>query len=178
MIASAVRLRRLFFGLWPDEATRGALHQATRTVVRRSGGKPVPPDNYHLTLAFLGNVADERFEAIVDAATGVAVDPLHLTLDRLGYFPAPQVLWIGPAAVPESLPALAADLWRRMATAAGLQPDGRSFHPHVSLARKVALPPGLSPPDPVAWPVAGFSLIESDTAPAGARYRVVARFPA
>lgn len=176
MIASAIRLRRLFFGLWPDDATRDALRRATRPVVRHCGGKTVPPDTFHLTLAFLGNVPDERFEAIVAAAAGIAVEPLALTLERLGYFPAPQVLWIGPAEMPRSLQRLTADIWRSLA-AAGLQPDVRPFHPHVTLARKVQSPPELPVTRPVAWRVPGFSLIESDADPEGARYRVVASFP-
>ena len=101
MIASAVRLRRLFFALWPDEATREALRRATRTVLRHCGGKPVRPENFHITLAFLGNVPDEQLDAVLGAASGISLEPLTLTLDRFGYFPVPQVLWLGPAQTPD-----------------------------------------------------------------------------
>jgi 2'-5' RNA ligase len=175
--AAAVRVRRLFFGLWPDAATREALRRATRALVRDCGGRPVPPENYHLTLAFLGNVADEHVDAIVNAGRGLSLAPLTLTLDQFGYFPAPQVLWIGPVEAPEPLRQLAVDIWLAL-DAAGVPPEARLFHPHVSLARKVPAPPDLSPPRPVAWPVSGFALMESDTDPDGARYRVVASFPA
>jgi 2'-5' RNA ligase len=175
--ASAVRLRRLFFALWPDETTREALRRATRAVVRHCGGKPVPPHNYHLTLAFLGNVPEEQFEAVCGAARGVSFEPVTLTLDQIGHFPAPQVLWIAPSRVPEPLPQLAADLARAMTTA-GAPPDIRAFHPHLTLARKVQSPPeSLRPGRTVEWWVEGFALADSVTHPNGARYRVVAEFP-
>jgi 2'-5' RNA ligase len=173
--AAAVRLRRLFFALWPDEATREALRRTTRATVRHSGGKPVPAENYHITLAFLGNVADEHFDAIVSAARQVPVEPVTLTLDRYGYFPAPQVLWIGAAETPEPLRRLSADVWGAIAKA-GLAAVPRPLHAHLTLARKVAAEPELTPPRPVAWRVAGFVLVESDTDPDGARYRVLERF--
>ena len=180
MIASAVHLRRLFFALWPDEATRESLRRATRAAVRHCGGKPVAPGQYHITLAFLGNVPDEHFDALVGAAARVSVEPMTLTLLRFGYFPAPQVLWIGPAETPERLRTLNRDLWAAMARAglrAGLTPDPKPLHAHVTLARKVGVEHELSPPRPVAWHVDGFALVESDTDPEGATYKVVASFP-
>src|SRR5690606_7943609 len=47
-------LRRIFFALWPDDATRGAIERACRQAVRRSGGRPTAKRNLHLTVAFLG----------------------------------------------------------------------------------------------------------------------------
>jgi 2'-5' RNA ligase len=177
MSASAVRLRRLFFALWPDDATREALRHATRHVIRHCGGKPVRPESFHVTLAFLGNVPDEQFDAVAGAAGAVSFEPLTLTLDRLGYFPAPQVLWLGPSQTPGGLRALGRDLCAAV-VAAGVTPDPKPFHPHLTLARKVRTEPELSPPKPVAWAVGGFVLVESDTDPEGARYKVVATFPA
>ncbi len=168
---------RLFFALWPDDATREAVRHATRTIVRHCGGKPVPPENYHATLAFLGTVPEERFGAIVAAAGRLAVEPLTLTLERLGWFAAAQVLWLGPLETPEALRRLNREIWTAVAQA-GITPDPKPFHVHLTLARKVRLQPELPPRRPIAWPVAGFSLVESDTDPTGARYREVAKFPA
>jgi 2'-5' RNA ligase len=176
MTAAAVRLRRLFFALWPADATREALRRETRTVVRHCGGKPVTPANYHLTLAFLGNVPDERLPAIMAAARALEVPAFDLTLDRYGTFEAAQVLWIGPAEAPAPLRLLAGEIGHLMAEVAELPTDLRPFHPHVTLARKVRNPPELKPPRPVTWPVDGFALVESETDPAGARYQVIATF--
>jgi 2'-5' RNA ligase len=177
MTAAAVRLRRLFFALWPDDATRDALRRATRSAVRHCGGKPVAPGNYHVTLAFLGNVPDERCDAVIAAVRALSLAPLTLTLDRLGYFEAAQVLWFGPSQPPELLHRFVAELSRGL-RGLGLAPDPRAFHPHLTLARKVHSPPELRAPRAVEWPVAGFCLVESETDPGGARYRVVAQFHA
>jgi 2'-5' RNA ligase len=174
--AAAVHIRRLFFALWPDDATREALRRSTRDVMRHCGGKPVRLERYHITLAFLGNVPDEQFDAVVGAAGGVTLEPVTLTLDRYGYFPAAQVLWLGPAQTPHGLRALSRDLRAAMA-GAGVSADTKPFNAHLTLARKVRNEPDLAPPRPVAWPVGGFVLVESDTDPEGARYQVVASFP-
>lgn len=177
MNASAVRLRRLFFGLWPDPATRDALRRATRALVRHCGGKPVPAENFHLTMAFLGDVPDEQVEGIRSAAAGCRLEPLTLCLERIGHFSVPQVLWIGPSETPEPLVRLASDLWRALAPV-GLRPQARPFHAHITLARKVVEIPEMTAVRPVQWPVTGFSLLESQTTATGVRYRSVAEFPA
>lgn len=178
MSASAVRLRRLFFGIWPDEATRTALRRSTRALVRHCGGRPVSPENFHITLVFLGSVPDERCAVVSAAAARLRLEPFTLTLDRVGYFAVPQVLWIGPSEDPAPLRAFVARLIRELADA-GAAPDlVRPFQPHVTLARKVAEPPELHRVRPVAWPVTGFVLLESETRPSGVRYRPVAEFPA
>ena len=47
---------RVFFALWPDDATRAAISRATRDAVRASGGRPIAKDRLHLTVAFLGEL--------------------------------------------------------------------------------------------------------------------------
>lgn len=175
MTAADGRPRRLFFALWPDDATRDRLRHSIRSIARHSGGQPVPTRNLHVTLAFLGNVPAERFDAVVQAANGARLEPLTLALDRFGYFPAPRVLWIGPAETPESLRGLVRDLWSALARV-GLSPDFKPFHAHMTIARKVQTPPELSSPSPVHWLIEGFALVESETDPHGSRYQVVATF--
>lgn len=178
MSAAAVHLRRLFFALWPDEATRKALHRETRAMVRHCGGKPAPVEGLHLTLLFMGNVPDERLEAVTGAARALSCPRFDLTLDRYGWFDAAQVLWIGCGEPPEPLRQLAGELGHLMTEIVGLHAGLRVFHPHVTLARKVRNPPDFKPPRPVSWPVEGFALLESVTAPEGARYQLLTEFPA
>lgn len=170
--------RRLFFALWPDDGLRIELHRVARKAVRLCRGQPVPARNYHLTLAFLGNVAAALFEPIVAAARDVPLPPLVLELDRFGWFPGPQVFWLGPAETPVALAEHAAALWDRM-TALGVARDPRTvpsrLNVHLTLCRQVQRLPELPPPEPVTWRAADFVLVESVTDPAGARYEVVAR---
>jgi len=167
--------RRLFFALWPDATTRAALTQGTRKAVRRSGGRPVPPYNYHITLAFLGNQPEALFDDIVCAGSNVAAAPVELTLDRFGYFPKPRVFWIGSTERPPEPGRLAGELWDRMEEL-GLRRDQRPFQAHVTLARKVAALPEVPPPNPLIWRASSFALIESVTEPQGAVYTAAHEF--
>ena len=180
MTEAAAVTRRLFFALWPDEPTRRAIRKVAHAAVRRAGGRPVPAGNYHITLAFLGSQPAALLEDIVGAGRGVSAQvagfPLELQLDRFGYWPRARVFWLAPSQCPETLASLALSLWSGM-EACGLARDNRVLRPHVTLCRKVQRAPDLAPPRPVRWRAMDFVLAESVTAPAGAEYTVVARFP-
>lgn len=165
---------RLFFALWPGEAVRDAV--AARLPAMPKPAKPVSRDNWHVTLAFLGETAPEQRLAFEKAAESVASRPFELTLNRLGYFHRPKVLWLGAGTVPEVLAALHADLDASLAEV-GFEPDKRPFTAHLTLARKMPPPGDLPAVSPIAWPVADFCLVRSELDRRGARYAVVRRFP-
>ena len=173
----AARTRRLFFAVWPDEDTRAALRHATRKAVRASGGRPVPPANFHITLAFLGNQPAALFDDIADAAAHVSAPETELMLNRFGYFPKARVFWFGPTSLPEKLSTLASDLWDRLEPL-GIAREQRPLRPHVTLARKVAKPPEVQSPRPLKWLVSGFALIESVTDERGSVYTVAREYRA
>jgi len=197
MSAPAERTRRLFFAFWPDAATREAMHHAARKAVRHSGGRPVPASNLHVTLAFLGSVAEslrpevERIGATVAAeglyrdagaspgATGPgeeAAGPLALAFDGVAFWPKPQVLVAVCSQPRPEATALAARLWAALRPLP-ITPDLRPYKPHVTLARKVRKPAPDLALRPVAWPVTALTLVESVTDPAGARYEPLASWP-
>jgi 2'-5' RNA ligase len=168
---------RLFFALWPDSAVRAVLQASCQAVTVSCGGRPVPSRNYHLTLAFLGQVDSADLAGIRAAAAQVHMPALTLVLDRVGYFPGPRILWVGPTEVPPALTGLVADLWQALASV-GLRPPARAFNPHLSLCRNSPAPPAQIAVPPVRWRVRGFALIRSVTASAGAEYSVDQCFPA
>jgi 2'-5' RNA ligase len=51
---------RAFFALWPDATVRAALAPLVRDIARKVHGRPTAVESIHLTLAFLGEVAEER----------------------------------------------------------------------------------------------------------------------
>lgn len=174
--AASSGTRRLFFALWPDEATREALASACRKAIRGSGGRPVATGNLHVTVAFLGSVPADRLPAVAEAAAGLDCGPFELEFDRLAHWPRPQVLVALCAVPPPAATALAAALWKRLGPL-GIPPDLRPYEPHATLARKVRRPRhGLSM-RPVRWPVTGLVLVESVTDPAGVHYQVLERWP-
>jgi len=96
----------------------------------------VPAHQYHLTLRFLKDIEDSVFEDIQHILSDVRSESFHLDLKSVGHFPLrgnPEVLWVGVASN-ESLSRLNRKLESGLKRA-GIEPDGRKFHPHVTLAR-------------------------------------------
>ena len=172
------RSQRLFFALWPDEASRRALAAATARAVRRSGGRPVPAANLHVTLAFLGSVPQSQLPQLQRLAREQASAhppsdvPLSLTFEQLAHWPRQQILCATATEESGAVHALAASL-RDLVAAAGFRPDLKTFHAHVTVARKVVRFARASALRPVVWRFADFALLESRTEPAGPVYSVI-----
>ena len=161
--------QRLFFALWPDAPVRQALVKASRKLLGRRV-KQVPAENLHITLAFAGPVTAPVRACLEAAAAEIRAAPFELTLDHIGHWPGPRVLWAGPTHTPAGLWSLVEALNRGF-EACGLQRETRPFQAHVTLARKVGRPPPLAGMAPLAWSIGDFSLVESVTDARGARYR-------
>jgi 2'-5' RNA ligase len=147
--------------------------------VPRRRGRPVPPENLHVTLAFIGPVDEETACCLREAAARVPVVPFDLVLDTVGGFRRARVVWLGVSRVPEALRRLVTGLNEALAVC-GYEPDPRPYTPHVTLFRH-AEPggdEGRQLPRPIVWPIREFVLVESATTPRGAVYRVLQRFPA
>jgi len=100
-----------------------------------SGARWVEPENMHITVRFAGDIDGRAADEFVDFLAGIRARPFEVTVKGVGAFGGrdPRVLWAGVEAG-EPLQALyrAHD---RAARAAGLEPEGRAFKPHVTLAR-------------------------------------------
>lgn len=149
--------RRIFFALWPDDATRGAIERASRRVVRLSGGRPTAKRNLHVTVAFLGMLGPEQLERAARVPP-IDVGPFDLVLDRLGYFEGARALWVGPRNVPSTLTALEQRLWDGLERQ-GFEREPRIYLPHVTLARRArAVDEEITP---IRWRVERLVLVES-----------------
>ena len=157
--------RRVFFALWPSEATRRELLRAIRTAVRRSGGRGTPPGNLHITLAFLGPVTEAALERVIDVPP-IPSAGFSIKLDRLGFWRGSSVLWLGSRRQPAALLQLERTLWDAL-VAVGFERERRPYRAHVTLARKAK--PVEEAIDPVTWPVSELALVESRP---GARHSV------
>lgn len=169
--------RRLFFALWPDEAARGALAQATAAAVSACAARAVPAQNLHATLAFLGSVPERRIGELGEitrriAASFVPESPVVLRFDELVHWVGPNILVARCAAESRAARSLA-EVLKRETRAAGFTPDLKPFHAHVTLGRKVACAPAVPLTHSVSWSFNGFALIESRTAADGSAYSVV-----
>ena len=150
--------RRLFLALWPDPALRHLLKERRDAWAWPKNASPVHPDKLHVTLHFLGGVPGERVPELLEGFA-VPFDPFRLELNR-------AALWHNGIAVlePERAPPALLALHARLSDALlalGLQPEARSYRPHVTMARRAG---GATPPlevPPVTWDARGYSLVES-----------------
>lgn len=169
---------RLFFALWPDAATRDALAAAARDLRSTCGGRSPPAANLHLTLAFLGAVAESRLPLLTQLAGTLPAAAFELTLDHIGCWRAQRLVWAGARHCPRELSALA-DALAGGLQAQGFRTERRTFRPHVTLLRDVAAAPTLAQAGlgPLRWPARRFVLAGSEPAARGVRYRIIGEWP-
>ena len=130
---------RLFIALNLPKKERQRIHRAAQRL--REGEMPIrwiEPDNFHVTMKFLGDVRRERLAEIEEGMARVAVSTKSFTTEFGGFgaFPTirrPQVIWLGLGANPE-LRCLKQDLEWTLGDK-GFDAEARSFHPHVTLGR-------------------------------------------
>ena len=163
---------RLFFALWPDDSLRAGLQLRLPALVQAVRGKAQRPDQWHVTLEFLGAVPAERQAAVWAAADEVSAGPFDVTFDALDHWRRPQVYCLAATRTPALLGQLVAEL-RAALWAHGFVPESREYRPHVTLARKVRSA-AAGPLEPaIHWPADRFALVRSVTDPAGLRYEPV-----
>lgn len=133
------------------------------------------PETLHLTLAFLGDVAEGRIPALLDALDRVVGKRCHLSLDRVGYWSHNQIVWVGCTEVPALLLELVQHL-QDVLDCLGLPRDHRPFFPHVTLLRRARAQLRASGLEPIPWQVMDFALIASEECSDGARYRSMRRW--
>lgn len=167
--------RRLFFALWPDAACRAALAQLVQTIVP-ARARPLQAENLHITLIFLGRTSPAQLECARKVAGAIRAPNFTLTLDRIGQFRRARVLWSAPAATPEALQRLVAELGTDLEPC-GFALDTRPYHAHVTLARNVRGRIQPTVHEPIAWRVDHFVLVESQTRSHGAHYEVLESWP-
>jgi 2'-5' RNA ligase len=130
---------RLFFAIELHESLRVALDHAIAPLrVTEPELAWVHVDKLHLTMKFLGDVAEWDAERLVEAADAVARRhrPFEMTLGGVGAFPnfrRARVVWIGVESDPR-LELLHHDL-ELACEEAGFEVEGRPFRPHITLAR-------------------------------------------
>lgn len=149
------------------------------------GARWTDPDNYHITLRFIGDIDEPTADEIADGLARVARPGFALSLDGLGAFGSrrPHALFAGVKSSP-ALRDLQAE-HERIIQQIGLEPERRKFTPHVTLARLK----GASEPDVAAYlglrgdfrtaafPVGRFVLLSSRASRGGGPYLMEEAYP-
>jgi len=167
-------MMRLFIGLGLPNNARDALYGAVAALGIR--GRMTRRENYHVTLAFLGE-HDEKRKAIENAMTAAAraCAPFPLTVTGFGYFGRrDNALLYAKLAASQPLQALA-DTLRQRLSGAGEPFDDKPFAAHITLARKADLTAVdlQTPLPPITFTAARVTLYHSARVQGILRYRPV-----
>lgn len=168
---------RAFFGLSPDPSTKLAI-EAWRNKAFPDFDSPVVAANFHVTLAFLGQVLPKNLDQMYGLIESMpAIREFDVTLDHLGYWSKPKALWLGcEHAAPEHV-SLAKQL-NKIAKSTGLNMRKEEYIAHLTLARKCK----VNPPAPLitplfTWQASQFHLFESVSGPHGVTYIIRQSWP-
>ena len=144
------------------------------------------PDDFHLTLRFVGEVDHNTFCDLGEALASICQNPFELTLQGIGQFPSRgplRHLWVG-AEASDDLLRLKRKVERQVVDC-GIEPDRRKFTPHVTIARLRSPPPesrlaswlvGRSLFRTSSFPVSRFTLFSSHLRPEGAEHITEAEY--
>jgi 2'-5' RNA ligase len=126
--------KRLFVAIDLPESTRQFLVDLDPKI---HGVRWIDPLQLHLTLGFFGDVSEDVDLALREKLSAIEFGAFFLPIIGVGTFPPkgpPKIIWIG---VGRGHPHLF-QVHKRVqeaALAAGLEPELRPFHPHITIAR-------------------------------------------
>lgn len=173
--------KRLFVALELPESCRNILADLNPHV---KGLEWLPAEQLHVTISFIGPVKATQEERLRDALGEVRLPAFFLPIQGVGTFGGahPRVVWAG---LGKGHPHLFA-LHKRVQDAvlhAGLEPDLKPFHPHITLGRATGVSSATLLPflrrnaemELGLWKVTGFAMFSSVLSPEGARYTIEMR---
>lgn len=129
-----------FVAIDPTDRER---HDLAAALMAAGPGPPLPgrrvrPENWHITLRFLGPVDDVTLDRLAHELEDVLdAEPVDLLCSGLGAFPRASratVIYVGvedPTGILDAVAATCETACREL----GLEPEERPFTPHVTLAR-------------------------------------------
>ena len=162
-------MARLFLAVWPPDEVAEELRALPRKDQR--GVRFVRPENWHVTLRFLGACDPE---SVFDAMDGVTFEPATA---RVG--PGVDLLFDRMLVVPvDGVDDLAAAANRRTALIG--EPPRKRFVGHLTIARvkpHAPMPKALGALVRAAFEVTEVALVESRLHPDGARYETLETWP-
>ena len=123
---------RLFTGI---ELPEDVVRRLSMLRAGLNGASWIDPENYHITMRFVGDITDAQANHFADALADIQFDSFDLEVSGLGSFGGnkPRSLWA--AIKPSPALQLLQKAHERAARLAGLPPETRNFVPHVTLAR-------------------------------------------
>ena len=169
--AHAAAAQRVFVALWPTSVVRDRLDEIAGQLARSAPhARRISAANFHLTLAFIGSLAENRIRELADSIGRCAAEEFEWVVDHVGHFDRVRILWAGGAAT-AALLALAGRVFALLDSLA-IDYDRKVFAPHVTLLRNVTRwPAGRTPIEPaILWRSSRATLVLSEQTATGVAY--------
>lgn len=180
IIAWQTSVMRLFVALMLPHEAELALEDVQ---ARLPAGRLTPPENFHLTLAFIGDAGPDEAQALHEGLETLDASEVLLTLGGAEVFGGRYGQAVAIGANGGSALRQLHDRVRARLHGAGLPAERRRFRPHVTLARlsgRADAGPLLLAMSGLAlgpFTCTGFALVSSELHPDGARHEVLADYP-
>ncbi len=135
-----LKVVRTFVAVLLDEEIRRRISEVQERAMKlASGVKWVPPENFHVTLKFLGDVRRDKLSLVQSAIDDVVGETaaFDLAISGMGVFPTPRrprVIWVGIEEGREQLVALAKAVEERLVEA-GYEKEEKPFRSHITIGR-------------------------------------------
>ncbi|HLS17248.1 MAG TPA: RNA 2',3'-cyclic phosphodiesterase [Paenalcaligenes sp.] len=173
MSKTSTHTQRIFIGLWPNQATQAALQPLSVAAQQYCGGRALRADQWHITLAFLGDLPPQEVQTLCAHAAEWQLPIAPFQVDRYGCFERARIIWAGSqeASSLQHMSACHQQLWQYL-TPLGYRPEPRPFVPHISLLRQAQSYALSALPDfsPFAWQSAQCYVMESRPTANGTHY--------
>jgi 2'-5' RNA ligase len=185
---------RLFIAIPIPEPVRDEIIRIQlelQPLVPHAAARWTRPDQFHLTLRFLGDVPVAGLEKLKESVNAVcrSAQPLQLRAEGVGFFPnphSPRVVWVGI----DDQTGLLIDLQKRIETAVrpfAAEPGAENFAGHATLGRLKNLKPSdtrklaahaqtVKDRTFGEWTADEIEIIQSELSTAGARHTSLAAF--
>ena len=175
---------RIFVAIELNEVCRAALEDGVAELRERVPGvRWVRPESLHLTMKFVGDLAEVDVPDVIDSLSDVVGSRFEMHVAGISGFPSRGALRVIHAGVIDDDGDVLAPLHAAVEEALGMKPEARGFVPHITLGRVKKSRQDLSAADLEAdtWfgrvGVDSFVLMRSVLGRGGAVYDVVHRFP-
>jgi 2'-5' RNA ligase len=172
---------RIFVAVFPPQRVRETLFRAASDLPASKDFRLIGPEKVHLTLKFLGEVAEDDLGPVTQALEPLREEqePFEVSTSGFGAFPSQKrarILWAGVGEGSEPLRALARSV-EDLLEPVGFGREGRPYVPHLTLGRakgrRTKLDDASVCPPTLRFMVPGVDLVESLPGAGGVTYSIL-----
>jgi 2'-5' RNA ligase len=176
---------RTFVAVFPPPEVREALYNAAQNLPTSRDFRLVGQEKVHLTLKFLGDIAENDLDKIKQALQPIRErhDPFEVSTSNFGAFPSARkarILWAGLEEGSEQLRTVAENV-ENLLEPAGFERENRPYVPHLTLgrtrSRRTTLDTSEISPPTLRFTVSGVDLVKSTPGKNGVIYSTIATYP-